>query len=47
MQEESCSFDEKIATSIQLVSRVKWGLPMVLLGYGSNDGRSICMKLFK
>ena len=37
MQETSTSFVGKTATSIQLISKVKWDLLMVLLGYGSND----------
>ena len=43
----SSSFGGKIATSIKLVRRVKWGLLMVLIGYGNNDNSVICMKLFQ
>ena len=46
MQEASSVFGGKIALSIQLVSRVKGSLLMVLIGYRCNDDSVICMKLF-
>ena len=44
MQETSTSFVEKATTSIQLISKVKWGLLMVLLVYGSNDGSAFSIR---
>ena len=35
-QESSSSFGGKIAASTQLVSRVKWNILMVLIGYGTS-----------
>ena len=36
----------EIATSLYLVSKVKWGVMMAMLGYGRNDDSVISMKLF-
>ena len=47
MHDESTCFVGKIATSIQLISKVKWGFLMLLLGYESNDDSVISMKLFQ
>ena len=47
IQEASSSFGGKIATSIGLVSTIKWGLLMVLLESESNDDRGICMTFFQ
>ena len=47
MQEANTSFFGKIATSLQLVSKVKRGIMMVLLEYGRNDDSVISMKLFQ